>query len=223
MRINQLVAQRSGLSRRSADLAIQSRRVRVNGHLPILGQQVSVDDVITLDGEQLTLTERLTVALNKPLGYVCSRNGQGSPTIYELLPNIYHKLKPVGRLDKDSSGLILLTNDGQFAVSMTHPRFVKDKVYTVSIDHALTEAHAKQLQEPGVMLSDGLSQLRLTLTNPNRRVWQVIIHTGRNRQIRRSFAQLGYKVMRLHRTQFGNYSLGTLKSGECSELKMSVI
>src|SRR5690606_37238412 len=102
-------------------------RVTVNEHRAYIGQTVQLNDVVTLDGQVLNLPEsHTTIMLNKPPGYVCSREGQGSKTIYKLLPEKYHSLKPVGRLDKNSSGLLLLTDDGELANRLTHPSFKKE-------------------------------------------------------------------------------------------------
>ena len=159
------------------------------------------------------------MALNKPAGYVCSRKRQGdTPTMYELLPEKYQALKSVGRLDKDSSGLILLTNDGDFAFRMTHPSFVKIKIYEVALDRALEPLHQQMIADFGVQLPDGRSQLGLEKINEERTEWRVTMSEGRNRQIRRTFDALGYKVMALHRTNFGRYSLDELADGEFIEV-----
>jgi len=208
MRINKYVALATGMSRRAADAVIESGRVQVNQQPVSLGQVVGDHDVITLDYKPVSLpTNTITIMLNKPVGYVCSRDGQGSQTIYDLLPPAYHHLKPVGRLDKDSSGLLLLTNNGKLAHELTHPSFQKEKVYEVELGKPLaTEAKAKL--EQGVMLSDGLSQLQLDGSDKN---WTITMHEGRNRQIRRTFVTLGYQVTKLHRTKFGGYQLGDLQ------------
>ncbi|HVA10920.1 MAG TPA: pseudouridine synthase [Candidatus Dormibacteraeota bacterium] len=210
MRINKYVATATGLSRRAADIAITDRRVLVNDQLAGVGLQVSISDTITLDGGIIKLPELVTtIMLNKPAGYVCSRSGQGSQTIYSLLPAKLHYLKPVGRLDKDSSGLLIMTNDGALANRLTHPRYAKTKIYQVSLDKALQPSDQKIITN-GVQLDDGPSKLLLTKLEPQGRSWQVTMREGRNRQIRRTFAALGYNVRRLHRTSFGPYTLGDL-------------
>lgn len=159
------------------------------------------------------------LALNKPAGYVCSRKRQDEfPTIYELLPPEYASLKTVGRLDKDSSGLILLTNDGNFSYQMTHPKFVKTKVYEVELDHALEPLHQQMIADFGVELADGRSQLGLERLDEGRRKWRVTMSEGRNRQIRRTFSALGYTVVKLHRVNFGKYQLNGLGPGEYVEI-----
>ncbi len=211
MRINKFVAGASGISRRSADTAIQEGRVMVNGSIPVLGQAVNDGDIVLLDGKQLTKPEELqTIMLNKPVGYVASRDGQGSKTVYDLLPAELHALKPVGRLDKDSSGLLLLTNDGAMANRLTHPSFGKQKTYLATLDKPLIDDHREQI-ERGVRVEDYTSRLQLQHLGGNN--YEVKMFEGRNRQIRRTFAVLNYTVIKLHRTDFGEYSLGDLATG----------
>lgn len=220
MRINKFVATATGLSRRAADQAIADRRVLVNGTTPEVGAQIDSDTTVTLDGERIELPSELTtIMFNKPAGYVCSRAGQGSETIYSLLPAKFNRLKPVGRLDKDSSGLLILTNDGELANQLTHPRYVKTKVYEVLLDKALQPLHQQMITDHGVKLDDGPSKLMLAGLDTQRTSWQVTMHEGRNRQIRRTFAALGYNVKRLHRTTFGPYQLGDLAQAECRTIE----
>ena len=216
MRLNKYVAHASDMSRRSADEAITGGRVSVNGQNAVIGQRIKPDDLVALDGRPLRPSPQLYVAINKPQGYVCSRRGQSSPTIYELLPEKYHSLKSVGRLDKDSSGLILLTNDGDFSNLMTHPKFAKTKIYEVTTDKPLSPDHRKQI-ESGVTLADGASRLHVTRQTGKQLV--INLSEGRNRQIRRTLAALGYGVKRLHRSQFGPYRLNGLQSGQYKEVQ----
>jgi len=216
MRINKYVAQATDLSRRAADAAIANGRVRVNGQPAETGQQIKPTDQVSLDNRPLILrSQTTTIMLHKPVGYVCSRDGQGSRTIYELLPSELGHLKPVGRLDKDTSGLLLMTDDGQLAHKLTHPSFHKTKVYEITLNKALQPLHRQMISEHGVMLEDGVSRLSLErLTEKDDSRWRVAMHEGRNRQIRRTFAALGYKVAKLHRTQFGPYHQGDLAAGK---------
>ncbi len=212
MRINKFVAGASELSRRAADSAIASGRVLVNGRLPVLGQTIQTGDSVTLDGRELSQPQRsLTIMLNKPVGYVTSRDGQGSKTVYDLLPKDYHRLIPIGRLDKDSSGLLLLTNDGALANRLTHPSFGKQKIYQVELDKALTTEDHQQI-EHGVRVEDYTSRLQLKHLRAN--VWQVTMSEGKNRQIRKTFARLNYTVTKLHRSDFGEYQLAGLAVGD---------
>ncbi len=214
-RLNKYLAFQLGVSRREADSLIEHGHVKVNDTIATLGGRFEEGDSITIKGKALTATStEKYIALNKPIGYICSRKSQGdTPTIYELLPKEYHILKPVGRLDKDSSGLILLTNDGDFAYEMTHPKFYKVKKYQVSLDHELQPLHHQIINDHGVQLEDGPSQLILQKQGTSGLDWTVTMNEGRNRQIRRTFTALGYKVTTLHRTDFGHYTLGDLKPG----------
>ena len=219
MRINKFVAQSTGLSRRAADEAIAAGRVLVNQLKPESGDQVGDDDVVTMDSRRITPpVKTTTVIMNKPIGFVCSRNGQGSRTIYDLLPTRYQNLKSIGRLDKQSSGLILLTDDGDLANQLTHPSFVKTKVYELSLDNPLQPLHHQMINDIGVMLEDGPSKIQLMKLDDNGLKWEVTMHEGRNRQIRRTFKALGYEVQTLHRTNFGRYPLGNLAPGQVKEL-----
>ena len=156
----------------------------------------------------------MTVIYNKPFGYVVSRDGQGSKTIYDTLPLEYRQLNPVGRLDKNSSGLLLLTNDGVLANDLTHPRYAKIKIYEIRLNQQLAPLHQQMINDRGISLEDGLSQLQLEKLDDEGYAWRVTMHEGRNRQIRRTFSALDYTVTRLHRTHFGEYTLGDLAKGK---------
>lgn len=215
MRLNKYLALYAGLSRRSADAAIAAGKVVVDNQPATLGQLVDETQLVTLDGQPIATKASLqTIMLHKPVGYVCSRDGQGSPTVYDLLPASMHHLKPVGRLDKDSSGLLLLTNDGQLAHRLTHPSFQKEKSYEVVLDKPLTPADRRHL-EAGVTLEDGVSVFQLAGQGNQ---WTVRLHEGRNRQIRRTFAAMSYTVLTLHRTRFGDYQLGELAPSDYQQI-----
>jgi 23S rRNA pseudouridine2605 synthase len=213
MRINKYVALCTGMSRRAADAVIAEGRVMVNQKMPTSGQDVLDKDTVTLDNRAITPAVKTTLMLNKPAGYVVSRDGQGSKTIYDLLAEEYHHLKPVGRLDKDSSGLLLLTNDGNLANELTHPRNRKLKVYQVTLKQPLQPLHRQMISDFGVQLDDGPSKFELERRDSDDRDWIVSMREGRNRQIRRTFDTLGYEVIKLHRTHFGNYQLAGLAPG----------
>lgn len=213
IRLNKFIAHSAGLSRREADNAIEQGRVTINGSRAQLGAQINASDTIKLDARVLEPPQDYTyLILHKPTGYICSRRQQGThPTIYSLLPEQYRSLKPVGRLDQDSSGIIILTDDGDFAHQMTHPSFQKTKIYHVALNHDLAPLHHQMINDHGVTLDDGLSRMTVSrLEEKNQKKWQVTMHEGRNRQIRRTFAALGYTVTALHRIQFGPYPLNGL-------------
>jgi 23S rRNA pseudouridine2605 synthase len=221
-RLNKYLALQLGISRREADNLIEQGKVTLNGAVATLGARLA-DETVLVSGQPIRSNAALQyIALHKPVGYVCSRKPQGdAPTVYSLLPNDLHQLKLVGRLDKDSSGIILLTNDGDFAYQMTHPKFAKTKVYKVRLDSDLEPLHQQMIADYGVQLEDGPSQFGLMrISDDQRRDWQVTMSEGRNRQIRRTFTSLGYTVLKLHRVQFGNYSVGDMKPGAYKTVEM---
>lgn len=220
MRLNLYISSSSLLSRRSADTAIAGGRVLVNDKHPSPGQQISDADKVTLDGQELRPETSFSyIAFNKPPKYVTSRRRQGNnPTIYELLPQDFHHLQAVGRLDKDSSGLLLLTNDGQFTLQATHPSFGKIKRYYVeTVPTHIADVAARLVI--GVDLEDGHSRM-LTARRSGKGI-EVTLAEGRTRQIRRTFAAMGYQVSRLHRLQFGKLELGDLASGQVRKINPS--
>lgn len=219
-RLNKYIAQHTETSRRGADDIIAAGRVTVNGLPAAPGQLITEQDMVSIDNTTLRPSKQpiTTILLNKPVGYVCSRNGQGSKTIYELLPaNLVH-LNSVGRLDKQSSGLLLMTNDGQLANELTHPRYQKIKIYEVALDKPLQPLHQQMISDYGLTLDDGLSKFQIERLDGDRQL-VVTMHEGRNRQIRRTFNALGYEVAKLHRIVFGNYRLQTdAEPGQFSRL-----
>lgn len=220
-RLNKYLAFHLGLSRREADDLISKGKVLIDNMPIALGARVEEGQTVTVSGKPVAQKENYSyIALNKPCGYVSSRKQQGeNPTLYSLLPKEYHALKPVGRLDKDSSGLLLLTDDGDFAFQMTHPKFYKVKTYEVSLSTPLEPLHQQMISDFGIQLEDGPSKLSLERKDESRKNWTVTMHEGRNRQIRRTFAALGYEVTILHRTSFGNYALNELESGAFQSVK----
>ncbi|MBR2993925.1 rRNA pseudouridine synthase [Candidatus Saccharibacteria bacterium] len=213
IRLNKFLAERLGVSRREADDLITAGRILIDEKPAKLGDRIDKNNKVCYNGSIIPFeTDFSYIAFHKPIGYVCSRRAQGpAPTLYELLPKEYRKLKTVGRLDKDSSGLILLTNDGDFAFQMTHPKFHKEKIYEVELDRPLEPLHQQMISDYGIMLDDGPSKF-LVIRDQDHYI--VKLSEGRNRQIRRTFAALGYKVKRLHRTKFGIFELGNLKPGK---------
>lgn len=222
-RLNKFLALQLGISRRQADELIEKGKISINGKAAKLGARFQDTDIIKIGDKVISNNreERIYLLFNKPRGYVCSRKKQGeNETIYAILPKEFHSLKPVGRLDKDSSGLLLLTNDGDFAFQMTHPKFRKIKEYLVELDEPLQPLHQQMIADFGINLPDGKSQLGLERLNDSRKNWKVIMSEGRNRQIRRTFSAVGYEVVKLHRIAFGNYSLPKdLKSGSFQKVQ----
>lgn len=223
-RLNKFIARQTGISRREADELIEQGRVKINGEAVSLGMRVLPTDAVSIDDKHIEpSSEVITLLLNKPAGYVSSRRQQGdSPTLYSLLPEQYHSLKTVGRLDRESSGLILLSNDGDFSHQMTHPSFYKVKVYEVTLDSPLQPLHRQMIADYGVMLEDGKSQFGLErLADGDDYRWRVTMSEGRNRQIRRTFGALGYMVTALHRVSFGPYTIDDIQPGEFKLIDIS--
>ncbi|MBQ7201870.1 rRNA pseudouridine synthase [Candidatus Saccharibacteria bacterium] len=227
LRLNKFLAERLGVSRREADDLIASGKVLVNGKPAILGTRIDKNDKILCNSKPVAFdNEFIYIAMNKPVGYVCSRRAQGdAPTLYDILPAKFQKLKTVGRLDKDSSGLILLTNDGDFAFQMTHPKFHKEKTYLVELDRDLAPLHQQMISDFGVDLDDGKSKFVVIRDErfEDRKHFTVVLSEGRNRQIRRTFQAVGYRVVKLHRTSFGKFNLGNLKPGATEEIPANMI
>ena len=201
-RLNKFLALSLGISRRQADELINRNKVLVNNIPAKLGQRIDREDKVVVNEKPIKEQEFIYYLLNKPVGYVSSRKQQGDrPTIYDLLPegSLKNNLKPVGRLDQNSEGLMLLTNDGDFAYKMTHPSFQKNKEYEVFIDKPLEPLHQQMINDFKITLDD------------SRKFWKVTMSEGKKRQIRRTFLALGYKVLTLKRTVFGPYSLEELK------------
>jgi len=215
MRLNKFLAENTALSRRKADTAIENGRVKINQEIATLGAKVNENDFVLLDGLPVEVNrgKSVTVLLNKPVGYVCSRNGQGSRTVYDLLPEKYYSLNIAGRLDKDSSGLVVLTNNGALLNELTHPGNTKEKVYTVTVDKTITPKDRNSLLS-GVDIGDKRKSSFKFLKNVSRTTYEVVLEEGRNRQIRRSFAALGYEVATLHREKIGKFQLGKIKPKE---------
>ena len=210
-RINQFIAASTNLSRRAADAAVAAGRVSVNGIPAALGQTTMPEDEITLDGSVITPRRLHTyLTLHKPVGYVSSRVRQGNdPTLYELLPPPYHVLRIAGRLDRDSSGLIVLSDDGEFIQDL--PKAHKTKIYEITLESPFSASDRQKL-EAGVPLTDGPSVAQVLAVNGK---WlQVSLSEGRNRQLRRTFGALGYTIRRLHRTRMGTFELGDLAPGQ---------
>ena len=224
-RLNKYLALQLGISRREADNLIDTGVVTVNGTPAVMGSRAEPTDTVSIAGTPLPAKSVAFryILFNKPVGYVCSRKKQGdSDTIYALLPSELHSLKPVGRLDRNTSGILLLTNDGDFAQRMTHPKYQKTKVYHARLDRELEPLHQQMISDIGVNLEDGRSQLFLERrSDTNRSEWQVTMSEGRNRQIRRTFSALGYGIQRLHRVQFGSYSVGDIPRGAYKEVDIS--
>lgn len=224
IRIQKVLSDNGILSRRKAEEAIGAGRVTVNGRPARIGQKVNVRrDLLALDGNNLTLrsnVRKVYLMLYKPRGWVTTLSDEmGRKCVAELTKNAPAKVYPIGRLDKNSEGLLLLTNDGDFANLIMHPRHHVSKTYRVTVGD-VTEDQLIDLSA-GVLLEDGRTApatVNVIEKAPRRTVLQIVIHEGRNRQIRRMCEAVGLSVARLKRTNVGPQKLGMLQPGKWREL-----
>ena len=218
LRLQKFLAEAGIASRRAAEQIILDGRVAVNGDtIRLLGTRVDPGaDEVTVDGRPVRAKRKMYVALNKPAGYVCSRQDErGRPTIHDLLPKNWQNLQSVGRLDFDSEGLIFLTNDGQFALCLTHPRYGVRKQYVATVEGGLEKGMLERFLR-GVWHAGEKLQARavhLLSSSRNRSVVELELDEGKNREVRRLFESQGLTVTRLQRTRIGKVKLGELKPG----------
>lgn len=212
-----------GSRRRMAD-AIKQERVSVNGQVVTdFRRPVNIGDSLTLDGKPIDLKpeETVTLLLNKPPGIMSTtRDERGRQTVINLIPAKYRRLRlhPVGRLDRESTGLLLLTNDGALTYQLTHPRFEHEKEYLVHVADRLKSGERRKLEQ-GIRLEDGMtSPATLKEIDSPPFSYSLTIHEGRKRQVRRMFASLGHEVLALKRIRMGNLDLGTLAEGKTRQL-----
>lgn len=215
MRLNKYVAENTLLSRRKADVAIQEGRVLVNDKPPELGQVVTANDQVKLDGRKVTqkTSQSVTLLLNKPVGYVCSKNGQGARTIYSLLPKQYLHLNIAGRLDKDSSGLVVLTNNGDLLQELSHPSNKKQKIYEVTLAKPLNPTDIDLILK-GIDIGDPTPSQFKAVQHLDGTTYQVVLEEGRNRQIRRTFKAINHDVTSLNRLKLGDFSVSAIEPGK---------
>jgi 23S rRNA pseudouridine2605 synthase len=212
MRLNQYLARAGVASRRGADELIRAGRVTVNGARGELHTAVSGTDTVAVDGRRVMAQALAHVLLHKPAGVVTTaRDPRGRATVVSLVP-AEPRIVPVGRLDADTTGALLLTNDGQLAHRLAHPRYGVEKTYVADVDGRPTNAVVRRLQE-GVELDDGpTAPARVRLLGPSR--LELMLHEGRNRQVRRMCEAVGHPVKRLRRTAYAGLDVRGLRPGE---------
>lgn len=222
MRLNLYIAKTGLASRRKADELIKSGKVTVNGSKvdqPFV--RVNRDDQVRVSGKLLKPKEYIYLLFNKPKGVTTTlRDKFAVKTIADFIPKQYKGIYPVGRLDKNSSGLLILTNDGDFCYRLTHPKFLVDKEYLVELRGALTVSSCqkarKGVEDEGERLK--VKKIKIVKKSQENTLCKVIVTEGKKRHLRRLFRQLGYPVRDLKRVRVGNLTLGNLRPGKYSRL-----
>ena len=222
-RLNKYIASSGLCSRRKADELIESGSVMVNGRkITELGYIVQPKDKVFVDGKFIHPVKHEYYRFYKPAGYITTADDEkGRKTIYDLLPNNLHHLKPVGRLDKDSTGLIILTNDGDLINQLTHPSVKVPKLYRVVINDKITQNDIDKMNK-GIEIESGkiaYAQVDVLECGDEGTVMEILLYQGLNRQIRRMFEALNHKVISLKRIQHATLTLEGLKRGEFKPIK----
>lgn len=218
-RVQKILAKAGIASRREAEKLILEGRVTVNGNVIQLGAKADPEkDHIKVDGKRIPRPEpKITLVLNKPRGYLSTvRDPKGRPTVMDLIGKIRWRLYPLGRLDFDAEGLLLLTNDGEITYRLTHPRFLIPRTYWVKVQ-GIPEEKKLGLLKKGIRLEDGLakaSSVQILSTREKNSWIRITVNEGRNHLVKRLFAAIGHPVLKLKRIEFGPIQLGNLPVGK---------
>ena len=226
-RLNQYIAKSGVCSRRKADLLIQFKRIKVNGSLITkLGYKVSENDEVELDGKKLSIQSYQYIVLNKPKGYITTvKDEKGRKTVMDLIScNFNERIFPVGRLDKNTTGVLLFTNDGDLSQKLIHPKNKVEKMYHVFLNKKIKEDDYLRIKK-GLILDDGFIQVDKinVVNNSDRKELVLSLHSGRNRIVRRIFEFLTYKVTKLDRISFAGISKKKIQRGKFRHLSKKEI
>lgn len=231
VRIQKVLSEQGVCSRRAAEQIIREGRVKLNGRPVSLGDKMdTARDLLTVDGQRVYIPrvqEKMYIMLYKPRGYITTTSDErGRKTVMDLVSDVPVRVFPIGRLDKDSEGMLLFTNDGEFANLLTHPSHGVSKLYRVTVRPHATEQQVLQLTQ-GVTLDDGTTTqpavIQVVADEPGRTVLEMTIREGKNRQIRRMCEAVGLEVIRLRRSAMGAVKLGMLQPGQYRELTKSEV
>ena len=222
-RLNKYIASSGVCSRRDADELILAGKVQVNGKVILeLGFKVSEKDKVFVDKALIRPKKLEYYRFHKPPGYITTADDEkGRKTIYDVIPKELQGLKPVGRLDKDSSGLIILTNDGDLINELTHPSIKVPKIYIVSVVGKINNEHVRQMAA-GIEIEKGkkaYADVEVLEISNKQTMMQITLYQGMNRQIRKMFEYLGFEVKSLKRVQHATITIGDLKRGEVKPIK----
>ncbi len=225
-RLQKRIARAGVASRRKAEELILAGKVKVNGVVVReMGVQVSENDEVVVNGKHLQEEQKVYYLLNKPRGTICAvSDDRGRDTVMSCFPDVEERIFPVGRLDYDTTGILLMTNDGEFANRMMHPSCHVPKTYEVYVNGVFTDNMARQLSK-GIRLDDGMTlpcdvELMERSEKKKKTVLRVTIIEGRNREVRRMMEYFGCRVTRLARIKYGSLELGSLRQGEYRKLRM---
>ncbi|MEY8434410.1 pseudouridine synthase [Streptococcus hyointestinalis] len=229
MRINKYIAHAGVASRRKAEELIKNGHVTINGEVvDNLATQVKASDRVEIDGSPIYNEEKVYYLLNKPRGVISSVSDEkGRKTVVDLLPEVRERIYPVGRLDWDTSGLLILTNDGDFTDKMIHPRNEIDKIYLARVKGIATKENLRPLTR-GVMVDGKKTKpahyhIVKVDKEKNRSVVELTIHEGRNHQVKKMFEEVGFIVDKLSRIRFGTLDLAGIRPGEFRKLSKKEI
>ena len=223
MRINKYIASSGFCSRRKADELIEAGRVQVNGKtVTLLGYEIRTKDKVAIDGKTLRMMKLEYYRFYKPTGYITTSDDEkGRKTIYDILPDELKHLRPVGRLDKDSSGLLILTNDGNLVYELTHPSIKVAKVYRVTVDAFLKVEDLEKLAK-GIEIEKGkiaYCDCEIIERTKNETLLEITLYQGLNRQIRKMIEHIGHNVVHLKRIRHATIDLVGLKKGQYKPIK----
>ena len=222
MRLNKYISNAGICSRRAADTLIADGRVKVNGKvIKSLGTKVSLQDKVLVDNEQISTGEKIYVLVNKPRNVICTRNDERNrKSIMDILPEKYQHLYPVGRLDRNTTGVIMMTNDGTLTQNLLHPTKKIKKIYKVKVARQLTQQELNTMVA-GIELEDGFSKFDkiVELHEDDAFRYGLEIHSGKNRVIRRMFESINNEVIKLDRVMFHTFEKRGIQRGKFRELK----
>ena len=223
VRLQKFLAESGVASRRKSEELIEQGKVKVNGYVASIGDKINPKkDTVTVNGKKIVKQKSHTyIMLHKPRGFITTMSDEmDRKCVAELIKDVPGRVYPVGRLDRDSEGMLLFTNDGEFANAMTHPTKHVPKTYCVTVRPSINEEQITKLTT-GIMIDDRMTspcEVRIVTREEGRVVLEIILHEGRNRQIRKMCEEVGLEVARLKRTAIGSIKLGMLKQGDYRDL-----
>ncbi len=227
--LTKVIAENSNYSRRKAEELIRLGLVSINNHIAQLGEKVSKNDEIKVNGQKIVHSQKVYIKLNKPVAYVCTnRSFKGEKNIFSLI-NIREKIVSIGRLDRDSSGLLILTNDGDLNYRLSHPKFEHNKIYLVKINNdeqLKNKIFLNKLKNDfvkGINIGEKTLAKAKKITIINEQLFEITLAEGKKRQIRRMFGFFNLRVEKLKRIEFAGIKLGNLKEGQWENLNKEEI